>query len=49
VGDLRDRAPGGRVERLERAAVGGRDPLAVDHEFVPAGGELAGGVGELFG
>ena len=49
VGHVGDRAAGGRVERLEGAAVGRLGALAADHEAVRAGRERAGGVGEGVG
>jgi hypothetical protein len=41
VGDRGDRLSGGRVEGVERPAVGGGTPLAADHEVVRAGDEGA--------
>jgi hypothetical protein len=44
--NLGDDAAGGRVERLEGAAVGGVEPVAADQQAMRAGGERAGGVGQ---
>src|SRR5215211_1067326 len=49
LGDLADRLPRGRVDRLERPPGGGLGPLAADHQAVRPARELAGGVGERLG